>query len=203
MYSSFIFFRLLLTGILISYTKLRLLSPNIELSDVPSDQQEITVHGTFCLFRPKKGDLLTGTITRVNPQHIGCLVLKTFTASLRSNSGPNVDFEGMYNQGEEVTFVVDSLLTDGFCRLTGILTDELIVSHQNSRPAGAIFKNLAHDFDLGPPDSTEKKKKKKKKKGKDESFESTMEGDEVLFFSPSTSLSTVFLVFLIPAGFSI
>ncbi|OQV15951.1 hypothetical protein BV898_09873 [Hypsibius exemplaris] len=150
-----------LHGILISYTKLRLCSPNLALGEVPSDVQDITVHGTFCIFRPEKGRTLTGVITRVNPHHIGCLVLKTFTASLRADAGSNVSFEGLYNQGEEVKFLVDALHRDGFCRLTGILTDDLIVGHRNAQPSGTVFRNTDDVYELLLQEAAERKHQRK------------------------------------------
>ena len=49
-----------LDGVLIAYSRLRLHSPSLDLSEYLSEMQEVHVFGTFVVFRPRPGKRLKG-----------------------------------------------------------------------------------------------------------------------------------------------
>ncbi|GAV06571.1 hypothetical protein RvY_16537 [Ramazzottius varieornatus] len=161
-----------LDGVLIAYQRLRLHSPSLDLSEYMSEMQEVRVFGTFVVFRPKPGKRLKGMVTRVNQHHVGCLVHQSFATTLRSSSSSNISFDGLYCQGEEVTFEVVAMdIHRGIPSVRGCLTDELILSHRGTTsslvppPPPSTF--LTDDL-LESEISSHKKKKKKKRSGEDE-----------------------------------
>lgn len=94
-----------LRGVLIAYSRLRLLSPDVDLSENLGAYQDIRVHGTFVVFRPDPGIILKGIVTRVTPYYMGCLVHRNFTASLHSDR-KEINLHEVFKTGQEMLFQV-------------------------------------------------------------------------------------------------
>ncbi|KFP25041.1 DNA-directed RNA polymerase I subunit RPA43, partial [Colius striatus] len=70
-----------LQGVPVAYDNIKVVG---ELGDIYDDQGfiHLNIEADFVIFSPKKGKKLVGTINKVAPSHIGCLIHGCFNASI-------------------------------------------------------------------------------------------------------------------------
>ncbi|XP_044533248.1 DNA-directed RNA polymerase I subunit RPA43 [Gracilinanus agilis] len=143
-----------LRGVPVAYDNLKIVG---ELGDIYDDQGHVhlNVEADFVVFCPERGQRLLGTVNKVAPSHLGCLVHGCFNASIpKPEHMPAEQWQGLHFQvGDELEFEVSRLDSDAagvFC-----IRGALVVSRWGS---GDVSNEPE-------PGAGEEKPKKKSKKG--------------------------------------
>ncbi|XP_032901913.1 DNA-directed RNA polymerase I subunit RPA43 isoform X2 [Amblyraja radiata] len=153
-----------LQGVPVAYDKVRLIG---ELGDIYDDQGYIhlNIEADFVIFRPKIGQKLLGTVNKVAPSHLGCLVHGCFNASIPKPHHANgiwPDFA--VKVGDSLEFEVQQLDADA----AGVLCIRGRLDKSVQGPYGADFEELLEKDSIEQDGDAAGKKKRKKKKQKDE-----------------------------------
>ncbi|XP_043824728.1 DNA-directed RNA polymerase I subunit RPA43 [Dromiciops gliroides] len=108
-----------LQGVPVAYDNLKIVG---ELGDIYDDQGHIhlNVEADFVIFCPERGQKLLGTVNKVAPSHLGCLVHGCFNASIpKPEHMPMEQWQNLhFNVGDELEFEVSRLDSDAagvFC----------------------------------------------------------------------------------------
>ncbi|XP_051872360.1 DNA-directed RNA polymerase I subunit RPA43 isoform X2 [Pristis pectinata] len=159
-----------LQGVPVAYDKVRLIGA---LGDIYDDQGYIhlNIEADFVIFRPKIGQKLMGTVNKVAPSHIGCLVHGCFNASIPKPHHANGIWPGFaVTVGDILEFEVVQLDADA----AGVLCIRGQLDKSVQAPYGADFEEPLEE-DCVEQDGGIAGKKKKKKKQKDEECEEIAE----------------------------
>ncbi|XP_055505825.1 DNA-directed RNA polymerase I subunit RPA43 [Leucoraja erinacea] len=160
-----------LQGVPVAYDKIRLIG---ELGDIYDDQGYIhlNIEADFVIFRPKIGQKLLGTVNKVAPSHLGCLVHGCFNASIPKPHHANgiwPDFA--VKVGDSLEFEVQQLDADA----AGVLCIRGRLDKSVQGPYGADFEELLEKDSIEQDGDAAGKKKRKKKKQKDEKCKEVIE----------------------------
>jgi DNA-directed RNA polymerase I subunit RPA43 len=81
-----------LGGVVMSYDKLKILDTH---SEVFFDRPHVSfkIQARLLVFRPAVGSYVTGTVSKVEPDHVGLLVNGVFNAAIKSAVGLPAEFE--------------------------------------------------------------------------------------------------------------
>ncbi|XP_074051544.1 DNA-directed RNA polymerase I subunit RPA43 [Macrotis lagotis] len=153
-----------LRGVPVAYDNLRLVG---ELGDIHDDQGHVHVRieADFVVFCPERGQRLLGTVNKVAPSHLGCLVHGCFNASVpKPEHMPPEQWQGLgVRVGDQLEFEVARLDSDAagvFCIRGTLLPDSL-------SPACPAVPKESGDVDMETESGAgEEKPKKKRKKTK-------------------------------------
>ncbi|XP_062898555.1 DNA-directed RNA polymerase I subunit RPA43 [Mobula hypostoma] len=156
-----------LQGVPVAYNKIRLIG---ELGDIFDDQGyiHVNIEADFVIFRPNIGQKLVGTVNKIAPSHIGCLVHGCFNASIPKPHHANGVWPGFeVTVGDTLEFEVVQLDADA----AGVLCIRGRLDKSVQAPYGADFEELREEDCVEQDGGKAGKKKKKKKKWKDEECE--------------------------------
>ena len=123
-----------LGGVLLSYSRLRLMEP---LGLISGDAPEVHVRVQFLAkyFSPKVGDYIEGTVSRIGGDHIGLLVHSIFNGSVPHPSGAR---RHQIKQGDQHVFIVRSVThASGLISMHGELAEPGSYRRADSRGSGA------------------------------------------------------------------
>ena len=112
-------------GVLLAFSHVRVLQRTGRILD-ELPHIHIDVQYTATVFRPEKGDVMRGYVTKVGRDHVGCVLYGCFNASVVcSGDGGRSDWWSReFGEGEEVWFVVTKLdVTKGLLSLRGEYLD--------------------------------------------------------------------------------
>ncbi|XP_069769931.1 LOW QUALITY PROTEIN: DNA-directed RNA polymerase I subunit RPA43 [Narcine bancroftii] len=158
-----------LQGVPVAYDRVRLIG---ELGDIYDDQGYIhlNIEADFVIFRPKIGQKLIGTVNKVAPSHLGCLVHGCFNASIpKPHHASGIWPSFAVKVGDSLEFEVLQLDADA----AGVLCIRGRLDKSAQVPDGVDSEEPLEKQSVEQDDSLaeNKKKKKKKKKNGDEKCE--------------------------------
>ncbi|XP_007505471.2 DNA-directed RNA polymerase I subunit RPA43 [Monodelphis domestica] len=151
-----------LRGVPVAYDNLKIVG---ELGDIYDDQGHVhlNVEADFVVFCPERGQRLLGTVNKVAPSHLGCLVHGCFNASIpKPEHMPAEQWQGLhFHVGDELEFEVSRLDSDAagvFC-IRGALIVSSLPPVCPALPEGS--ENAGHEPEPGTGEEKPKKKSKK------------------------------------------
>ena len=122
-------------GVLLAFSHVRVLqSTGRILDELP--HIHIDVQYTATVFRPEKGDVMRGYVTKVGKDHVGCVLYGCFNASVvcSGDKGRSDWWSREFGEGEEVWFVVTKL--DVTKRLLSLRGEYLDLGEMGKREGG-------------------------------------------------------------------
>uniref|UniRef100_A0A4X2K649 DNA-directed RNA polymerase subunit n=1 Tax=Vombatus ursinus TaxID=29139 RepID=A0A4X2K649_VOMUR len=130
-----------LRGVPVAYDNLKIVG---ELGDIYDDQGHVhlDIEADFVLFCPEKGQKLVGTVNKVAPSHLGCLVHGCFNASIpKPEHMPMEQWQSLhFHVGDELEFEVSRLDSDAagvFCIRGKLSVSRWVHLHEAEPGAGA------------------------------------------------------------------
>ncbi|XP_036617938.1 DNA-directed RNA polymerase I subunit RPA43 [Trichosurus vulpecula] len=151
-----------LRGVPVAYDNLKIVG---ELGDIYDDQGHVhlDVEADFVLFCPEKGQKLVGTVNKVAPSHLGCLVHGCFNASIpKPEHMPMEQWQSLhFHLGDKLEFEVSRLDSDAagvFC-IRGKLIVSSLPSVSPALPKGS--GDVGNETEPGAGGEKPKKKSKK------------------------------------------